>query len=442
MWSWLRLRKRAALARKTFPRFVPVLERLEPRLALAGNVAAIVSAGNLIVTGDNLGADITISQPAAGQITISSNDTTVNGSTGPVAFSGVTRNLSINFGKGDDSLTFDETNPITLSGNLSINGGQGSNTASTLPGSPGSLNVGGNLSILNLPGPTETTDLLNLNVKGNVQIQNGPGSYDETDLSANVNGNVQIVNLGTAAFTSIYSSAGQNTIGGSLQIINGPGQAGQTATYTTQIDSTEIGHNLKVASFGSGNNYIGLTASEVGGSTTLNSGNGNNTVLLDNAIFGGDFQLQAGNGAETTALVDSAIFSGGFLLQTGNGADTVSLGATETAQIARVVPETREGIKTVYDPVTRRTIEVPYTYIVFKPVYETITAVGGPVTFNGPVTVNLGGGDDTLNLAIDAEVTFQKAATLDGQGGQNTAYADTANVSGLPKLKDFQVIDV
>ncbi len=441
MWSWLRLRKRAASVRRTFRRFVPVLEQLEPRLALAGNVAAVVSAGSLIVTGDNLGADITISQPAAGKITIAGNGTTVNGSAGPVTFSRVTRNLSVNFGKGDDSLAFDQTNPITLSGNLSINGGQGSNTVYTLLSSTSPLNVGGNLSILNLPGPSEVTYLLNLNVKGSVQIQNlggnayvgvgyayasvsnilgnllianGPGNSDVTDLSSNVNGNVQISNRGTSASTTIYSSDGQNTIGGSLEIINGPGQVSQTASYSTQIDSTNVGQNLQLAGVGAVESYIGLTNSAVGGSTILSGGNGDTTVLVDNAMFGG-----------------------AFLLQTGNGADNVSIGTAGAATITRLVPEART--KTVTDPTTGRVYEE--TYIVFVPVYETIEEAGTPVTFNGLVAVGLGGGDDTLNLALDAEVSFHKVAIMDDEGGHNTAYVHTANVSGVPMLIGFQVVD-
>ena len=156
MTSWLRSPKWSSSTRRTYRRFVPRFEQLEPRLALTGNVAAIVSGGSLIVTGSNLGADIYVSQPCIGQITLTSGDTAVNGSTEPITFKGVTRDLIINFvGKGDDSITFDEINPINLFGNLTINGGQGSNTVSVATSSASlnfaSLNVGGNLSILNLP---------------------------------------------------------------------------------------------------------------------------------------------------------------------------------------------------------------------------------------------------------------------------------------------------
>ena len=514
MWSWFRTPKRSSSARRTYRRFRPVLEQLEPRWALSANVAAFVAGGNLVVYGSNLGANIIVSQPRIGQITLAGNGiTTVNGSTEPVTFSGVTRDLNINFfGNGGDLLAFDETNPITLSGNLTINGAQGSNTVITLPG-PGYLNVGGNLSILNLPGATKTTELFNLNVRGNVQIlnlggdasvsmdvnsaenvlpsvntiggnlliYNGPGSNDQTNLSSiNVKGTVQVQNLGATAGTFIYNSvAGQNSICGNLLIYNGPGSNDQTnlssinvkgsvqivnqavaaATVIdslagqnsiggnlqinnglaqdsqTQIGSTNIGRNLQVAGYGSGDSSILLLDSETTGDTDLTGGNGNNTVTLDTTGFGGGFQLQTGNGGDTTVVVDAANFGGAFLLQSGNGADTLSIGKSGPGTISHFVPEQR--VRTV--TVNQFAYEIIYT--VYKPVYETIQEAG-PVTFNGPVTVGLGGGDDTLNLAIDAEVTFLKAATLNGQNGQNTANVHTANLSGVPKLKGFQVNDI
>lgn len=409
---------------------------------------AAVSVGNLFVIGDNQGADIAISQPAVGQITLTGNGTKVNGSTEPVTFSGVTRDLRIYFGRGDDSLTFDETNPIVLSGNLSITGGQGSNTVSTLPGSPGSLKVGGNLSILNLPGPAQLTTLLNLNVKGNVQIANlggialvtidvasagdalppsntiggnllitnGPGKFDATDLSSiNVKGNLQVLNLGTAASTSIDSFfAGQSTIGGDLQIINGPGQSGDTA-----IIGTTVGRNLQVLGSGPGRSSIVLASSNVRGATNLRGGNGDDTVFVDDAIFGGDFQLQ-----------------------TGTGADTVNIGTGGDIQRVRFVPEQRVRTVLVVDPITGEVQTLQKVYTVFKPVYETMFLAGGQATFSGKVSAYLGGKDDTLNLAIDAEVRFSKAATLDGQNGQNTANVHTANLPALPTLKRFQINEV
>ena len=178
-----------------------------------------VSGDNLIVGGETTGAEISISvsQSRFGTFTLTGNGNLINGSRAPVTFSGISGNLNFSFEWADLALTFDESNPIIVGGNLAIVGGLGSNTISTQAGSPGSLSVGGNVSILNLAGGTESISLQNLNVKGNVQIQNvsgnavvamdaasaaslrilnGPGQFDQTDLSSiHVTGTVQINNL-------------------------------------------------------------------------------------------------------------------------------------------------------------------------------------------------------------------------------------------------------
>src|SRR5262245_50005725 len=104
MWPWLRSSR--AVRSQSRSRFTPAFEQLETRLPLAGNLSASVSAGNLIVTGNNAGAEFVIGQDDADQFTLIGMDTTVNGSTEPVTFSGVTHDLRIYLGKGDDAVTF------------------------------------------------------------------------------------------------------------------------------------------------------------------------------------------------------------------------------------------------------------------------------------------------------------------------------------------------
>src|SRR5262249_36534319 len=87
-------------------RFRPALESLEDRLTPANITTSLVN-GNLTLT-DNGASSITISQPAANEITITPGDgTTVNGQAGPVTIEDVTGNLSINLGSGNDSVAFD-----------------------------------------------------------------------------------------------------------------------------------------------------------------------------------------------------------------------------------------------------------------------------------------------------------------------------------------------
>src|SRR5262249_34461582 len=60
---------------------------------------------------------------------------------------------------------------------------------------------------------------------------------------------------------------------------------------------------------------------------------------------------------------------------------------------------------------------------------------GAAVTdFQGPVTVNLGDGDDSLSLALSGTAKFEAAAgqpvVFDGGLGNNTGVVDLANVPG------------
>lgn len=427
MWSWFRPRWKCRSMGRTHPWYGPSAEQLEVRIALAGNVTALVSLGNLLVIGSNQGAAITVSQPLAGKITLSGDGTLINGSSGPVTFSGVMRGLIVNFGSGNDSLTFDETNPITFSGSVVINGGQGSNMISTLESSPGSLNIGGSLTILNLPGLTEFIDLVQLSVTGNVQIQNlggsayvsigaypadlnpsptssiggsllisnGAGQFNEVDLtSILVKRNAQITNLSGLSIAGVEST----TVGGSLQIVSRSSQRAQTV-----IGDTKIGQNLAIMGLGAGDSTTLLEAIAINGSTTVQGGDGIDSVFLDDVRCGGS-----------------------FLLQTGKGADTVWIGAlVRTVTVERLVPEWH--------------VNSSGNFVVFKPVYETREVGGGQVTFNGAVTMLLGDGDDTLHLADGAEVTFKKAAILDGMAGNNTASIRSANLPTMPTFMHFQV---
>jgi hypothetical protein len=64
MWNWRRRQQRAAGTRSARHRLARSFEQLESRLAMAGNVLAHVSGGNLIVIGDDAGATVTVKSDA------------------------------------------------------------------------------------------------------------------------------------------------------------------------------------------------------------------------------------------------------------------------------------------------------------------------------------------------------------------------------------------
>ncbi len=449
--------------------FAPAFEQLESRFAMAGNVLAHVNGGNLIVVGDDAGAVITMSQPRPGQFTLTGDGTTINGSPQPATFSKVTGNVRFDFGAGDDSLTFDESSPIRVNGNLSLNGGKGSNTVATLePGDGnglgpsavvgrsvrsgsiqrGSLNIGGDLTILNLASPIQnvggdltffdgagpiiqTIQLVNLHVRGNVSIRNlggaafvtmsvdsggaaqpapnsidgdliifgGPGQVDQNSLSSlNVRGNVRIVNQANVAFTNINSINASNVIGGDLRISDNQADVGQVF-----VSATKITGNLRIHETAASSGIVSLAAS-VGGTTSLETGDGSDLVFVGESSFGGDFRLA-----------------------TGNSFDAVDIGGPVraiTVEQFRIVPVVDQN-----GHVTNLLEAVQAVFVVR----------GGPVTFRGNVTALFGQDDDTLTLATRAKVNFKKSALFDGQDGSNSADVGVSNLPVGPTFAHFQV---
>lgn len=439
MWNLYHRRRGGASAASAGWSNALSFERLEGRLVMAGNVMAHVVGGNLIVIGDDAGATITVSQTQPGQFTLTGDDTTINGSAQPTTFTKVTGDLRFNFGAGDDTLQFDESSPISIHGQLSISGGSGSNTVTTFFGpsvqsgstQPGLLTVGGNLTILNLTGPIQTVQLMNLDVKGgvnivnlggavfatmsfdpgesgqavpnsirgNVTIVNGPGVVDQNSFtSLNVKGNVQIINQANVTFTGINSFDASNVIGGSLLITDSHAEVGQIS-----VAATRIARGLQILETAASSSVVSFAGS-VGGPTSIVTGDGADQVFVGESTFGGP-----------------------FLLSTGKGNDAVYIGGPAVQYTV-----TQFRIVTFVDQngnVVKRLV----------PVNEVFVAGGGPVTFGGNVTALFGDGDDTLTLATDAEVKFKKGALFDGQGGSNSANVDTNNLPAKPTFAHFQV---
>jgi hypothetical protein len=436
---------------------------------MAGNIQAHVAGGNLIVVGDDSGATITLSQPRPGQFTLTGDDTTINGSAQPAIFTKVTRDLRFNFGTGDDTLQFDESSPIRVRGNLAINGGKGSNTVTTLgPGDsggpspaavvgqgvpsastqPGSLSVGGDLTIFNLSGPLsqsgdgrsaltsdaapiQTVQLVNLDVKGNVSIRNlggaafvtmsvdpgdaarpapnsihgdliifnGQGEADQNALSSvNVKGDLRIVNQANVALTRINSVGASNVIGGDLRITDINDDLGQILLSATNVTRDLLIHE-KAASRG-----VTSLAASVGRTTRLETGVGADLVFVGESSFGDDFRLRTGQGDDAVSI--------------GGPARTITV---KQFRVVQVVDENGH--------VSKKLAAVQAIFVIG----------GGPVTFRRDVTAFLGEGDDALTLATRARVDFKKDALFDGQEGSNTADVSRSNLSAAPTFAHFQV---
>jgi len=169
-------------ARTTF-----TLERLEPRLLLSGNVAAVVSGGILTITGDNLDNQISIDQSGLDpdQFRVTALDSTWVNGTCDVVLSGVTRGMKISMEDGNDSVVLDS---VAVPGNLKVDGGDGSNSLVIDPSI-----IYGSLTVKNGEGH-DVFSLIDSTVNGKVKIDNGSGGSVTSLSGSEVWGKLSVKN--------------------------------------------------------------------------------------------------------------------------------------------------------------------------------------------------------------------------------------------------------
>ncbi len=144
-------------------------EVLEPRLFLSGSVLASVVHGRLTIRGDDAASAIVLDQVGlnAGQIRIAGSDNTIiNGQTGAIIVSGITRSVAVEMGGGSDSVTM---SGVSLPGDLSI-GGRGTDTLAL-----GDVHVAGTLNIQNNSAFGITGSIAGTTVGKSLIIHGGAG---------------------------------------------------------------------------------------------------------------------------------------------------------------------------------------------------------------------------------------------------------------------------
>jgi hypothetical protein len=322
---------------------------------------------------------------------------------------------------GNNWVAFDNADgPITVEGNVAINGGNGANVVSgtdltvarnlsvvrgtavtgTAYTALDNLSVGGNVTFKSAGGDTQTfigrisTGVST--IRGNVTVTNGTGRDYFQMVDTNVDHNVTVNDGrgdagGVAGGFNIfnrYNSAFRSVIGGNLSVTdrdgNGAGFDGLwdkavlgnvtlnhgPGTFDTRIDGfathlpVYVRGNLSILGTGANSVDIGKgaqigtnTGLTVGGRFTVTSGGGAAEHLSAyNLHVGGSTALALNNGGNTVSIDDS-VFDGRFALSSGAGFDTVSL--------------------------------------------ETMSGTGAATTFRNAVTFNLGVGIDRINYVYD-----------------------------------------
>jgi hypothetical protein len=234
------------------------------------NVTAVLSQGQLVLTGDAQANQVQVSTPLVGLVEVTGlTGTTINGG-GPVSFRNV-RDIIVKLKAGNDSLTLDQA---TLSRDVIYKAGAGTD---------------------NLVGDTSF-------VGRNLKFIGSLG--DDSSVLTNM------------------------TIGGSLRYVVGEGFANQIQT----IANTRVLGNFSLVSEGAFTETLLPTSLIVHGKTVLKTAGGNDVVNIRNSLFLDTFFARTGSGndgvfIEPVGNFGATIFGGTFDLNTGADDDNVILGA-------------------------------------------------------------------------------------------------------------------
>ncbi len=240
------------------------VEPLEQRLLLAGNVMADLIDGQLTITGDDWANAIAIvGGPDGSHLVRSSTDyrieqapsTRINGEDGPAVFYGV-QSIRVSTGGGDD---------IVYLAGLSL----------VEPGySPGA-------------GPH-----FNLVISGNLSIETGDGND-----------------------AVLFTGAGENTqVGGDLTISTGSGDDTISAS-----EMVAVAGNWTIMT-GSGSDSIESSLARIGGSLAIDTGSENDSVTLIRVNVGNDLILDTDAGDDSIRL-NSVNVGNDLIVDTGEGND-------------------------------------------------------------------------------------------------------------------------
>ncbi len=253
------------------------VERLEPRTCMAGNVTASLAGGILTLTGDSLANEIQAYQTAPGSYRIVGNPgTTVNGAAF-VNVSGVTGDVNINLGNGDDFVQL----MLVAPKNLNIDMGTGNDFVS----------LGG---FFELPPGAQSLPY-SVEVKGNLSIKTSPVETAPPKQS----------------FMESMAMAGEpppqsdtlfildSLVWGTANLTTGP-QDDYVLLFNTQFK------NALNIDTGAGNDSLDVIGISVTGKTSVVAGSGDDSVAVLDSAFANDVTLDGGTG------------NGDFLMNFGN----------------------------------------------------------------------------------------------------------------------------
>jgi hypothetical protein len=296
------------------------IECLESRQLLAGDVAISVVDGNLLIRGDELANQIAITAgdaPDSYRI-VGLDGTTVHTvataepSATQLLVSGVTGNVAIRMGAGDDVVRI---HGASFHGNVSIatDGGSDHVVLGTSP-----VAVSESDSATNGDEPVFSPQVDGVGIGGSLRI--ATGADDDT---------VRVAQTAVRGNLLVFSDGGDDEV-----IIGEPSQDPTvTAAAEAPSPSVEVGHTMAIH-LGAGNDALALQNAEAYRGVLVDGGGGDDRMRLSNLLAGDALRVLGGLGEGADDVVLENVRSRHVLVHTGDGNDRVKIVDSTFGQLA------------------------------------------------------------------------------------------------------------
>jgi hypothetical protein len=275
-----------------------MLETVESRRLLSGNVAVAFDGQQLEVVGDNLGNNVVISQSLAGAITVSGqNGTLINGLPSVRFAQGLgLEKFDVRMEGGEDRVTI---NRVNVAGDLNVDLG---------------LNVAGR----------DTLSISNSTFQGNVFAYGGR-DLDTINMTGSTVFGDAIIDLAEGSGRSTLNAS---TIQGSLTLVGGEGadvfnSNGLTVGLALNVDAKQ---GNDVVNYANGSAQI----------ANFNMDAGADRVTVSNYSTMEDFNVDAGDQNDIVTLTGIAS-SKNLLVNLGSGNDVFSVSGSSAAEDVVVI---------------------------------------------------------------------------------------------------------
>ncbi|MDB6149416.1 MAG: cya 1 [Chthoniobacter sp.] len=452
------------------PRLSSSLEALETRIAPAGIVKLSYVAGVLTLTGDaasnqvsvtgtnGLGAFVTpegdtllqvgTGAPFAGTLELRSVlDVKVALGAGDDTFilqsADIARSVAVNLGAGENLAVIDTS---TILGSLKITGGSGRDT---LDIASNELIVGRDLSVA-LGGGENSTFSGNgrIEIGGKLTYTGGAGSdtLSLTPTNLSIGGAVSITT--GAGLSTVALNAGASVVyGGPIAVIVGAHAEGASRIEITSPGDLTVRGPVNITGSADDENIVIEAGARLtlGGALTVNTGAGTDLLRIEapDALFVGNVNLKGTN--ELTAggyFSESGFFGGSLNYLGGRGTDNFTLeGVSAVSGKTSVnfaggngqtfISAGRVGQSTEFTGGLAFKLTGAVTDTIFGPTNDTSLVAISYAFLNGPSSLLLGGGEDTVLLD---NIDFNVATTLSLGAGADDLRLETRGLAGVSNL--------